>query len=376
MSSSPIAETSARLRGTCPDPRRRESKFLAATNQAGARIRAQGARHLEGDAAAAHCSTPHSRCFGRPTRAGRVRLLVRDITGDRDKLEPLVKGGAEMIEGDLANPASLDRATRDVDVVVSAVQGGPDVIVDGQVALAKAGKAIGVRRILPSDYALDLFKATPGEHAMFDMRAEADRRIAALELEQVNVFQGGFMDMFLPGHGAIDLDAGTINFFGDGNCKVEVTSVEDTARMVARVALDRTVPAGKFAFAGDRISFREAGRGLRSAVASACERAGQVGALQQAQGGGLMPRKSRRRPHNMGTVSCARCAPTGAIATITRCEITSAGRSAPRSCSQRTTRIRTRRDDRPHPGRGPHRYRWLRCGYAGGRRTRREVVSI
>ena len=34
----------------------------------------------------------------------------------------------------------------------------------------KAGKANGVRRILPSDYALDLFKATPGEHAMFDMR--------------------------------------------------------------------------------------------------------------------------------------------------------------------------------------------------------------
>ncbi len=28
------------------------------------------------------------------------------------------------------------------------------------------------------------------------------------------------------------------------------------------------------------------------------------------------------------------------------------------------------------PGEGPHRYRWLRCGYAGGGRPRREVVSI
>jgi uncharacterized protein YbjT (DUF2867 family) len=188
----------------------------------------------------------------------RVRLLVRHTAGSRDKLEPLVKAGAEVIEGDLADPASLDRATRSVDVIVSAVQGGPDVIVDGQAALAKAGKANGVRRILPSDYALDLFKATPGEHAMFDMRAEADRRITALGLEQVNVLQGGFMDMFLPGHGAIDLDKGTISFFGDGNIEVEVTSVEDTARMVARVALDRSVPAGKFACAGDRITFREA----------------------------------------------------------------------------------------------------------------------
>ena len=201
----------------------------------------------------------------------RLRLLVRDITGNKEKLEPLVKGGAELIEGDLADAASLDRATHGIDVIVSAVQGGPDVIVDGQVALAKAGKANGVRRILPSDYALDLFKATSGEHAMFDMRAEADKRIAALGLEQVNVLQGGFMDMFLPGHGAIDLDAGTITFFGDGNLKVEVTSVEDTARMVARVALDRSVPSGKFAFAGDRISFREAGAIVAEATGQSIE---------------------------------------------------------------------------------------------------------
>ncbi len=67
------------------------------------------------------------------------------------------------------------------------------------------------------------------------------------------------MELFTPGMGAIDLDRGTVGFFGDGERPIEVTSVEDTARMVARVALDRDVPAGKFAFAGDRISFRQAG---------------------------------------------------------------------------------------------------------------------
>ena len=190
-----------------------------------------------------------------------VRLLVRGSHDDskRKALEPLLARGAEVIEGDLSDPASLDRATRGVDVIVSAVQGGPEVIVDGQVALAAAGKRNGVRRILPSDYALDLFKATPGEHPMFDMRAAADARIAELGLEQVNVLQGGFMDLFLPGKGAIDLDAGTVQFFGDGDRPIEVTSVEDTARVVARVALDRDVAPGKFAFAGDRVSFRQAG---------------------------------------------------------------------------------------------------------------------
>ena len=189
----------------------------------------------------------------------RVRLLVRNVAGKKAILDPLAANGAELIEGDLADPASLDRATRGVDVIVCAVQGGPDVIIDGQVALAEAGRRNGVRRILPSDFALDLFKATPGEHMMFDLRATADARIGEIGLEQVNVLQGGFMDLFLPGRGAIDLEAGTVGFFGGGNRPIEVTSVEDTARMVARVALDRDVQAGKFAFAGDRVSFREAG---------------------------------------------------------------------------------------------------------------------
>ena len=189
----------------------------------------------------------------------RVRLLVRDTGAKKVMLDPLAAKGAELIEGDLADRASLDRATHGIDVIVSAVQGGPDVIIDGQVALAEAGKRNGVRRILPSDYALDFFKATPGEHMTFDMRAKADARIADIGIEQVNVLQGGFMDMFMPGNGAVDLDAGTVSFFGEGDLPIEVTSVEDTARMVARVALDRTVAAGKFAFAGDRISFREAG---------------------------------------------------------------------------------------------------------------------
>ncbi len=136
-------------------------------------------------------------------------------------LDPLAAMGTGLIEGDPADAPSRDRATQGVDVIVSAVQGGPYVIIDGQVALAQAGKRNGVRRILPSDYGLDLFKATPGEHAAFDARRTADERIAARGLEQVNLLQGGFMDMFLPGRGAIDIEAGTAGFFGDGNMPIE-----------------------------------------------------------------------------------------------------------------------------------------------------------
>ena len=146
----------------------------------------------------------------------RLRLLVRGgDAGKRVALNPLLARGAEIIEGDLADRASLDRATQGVDVIVSAVQGGPGVIVDGQVALAEAGRRNGVRRILPSDYALDLFKATPGEHPLFDLRRTADEAIAAIGIEHVHVLQGGFMELFGPGMGTFDHEAGTVTFWGD-----------------------------------------------------------------------------------------------------------------------------------------------------------------
>jgi uncharacterized protein YbjT (DUF2867 family) len=190
----------------------------------------------------------------------RLRLLVRssDDAGKKAALKPLLERGAEVVEGDLADPAALDRATQGIDVIISAVQGGPDVIIDGQVALATAGKRNGVRRILPSDYGMDLFKATPGEHMMFDLRRKADEAIAAIGIEQVNVLQGAFMEMFGPRMGTIDHDAGSVTFWGDGSQVIDCTSVESTALMVAHVALDRKVGGGKFAFAGDRIAILDA----------------------------------------------------------------------------------------------------------------------
>ena len=206
--------------------------------------------------------------------AARLRMLLRaaDSATRKDAVRQMIQAGAEVVHGDLADRSSLDRATQGVDVIISAVQGGPDVIIDGQVALAEAGKRQGVRRILPSDYALDLFKATPGEHLMFDLRRQADEAIAGIGVQHVHVLQGAFMAMFGPGMGTFDYDKATVSFWGDGTRPIEVTSVEDTARMVARVALDRSVKSGKFAFAGDHISILEAARVIEAQTGRAFNR--------------------------------------------------------------------------------------------------------
>ena len=203
-----------------------------------------------------------------------LRLLVRPATlADPDKrtgLDPLVERGAEPVEGDVTDPSSLDRATAGVDVVVSAVQGGREVVVDGQVALARAATKSGVRRILPSDFALDLFKATPGELFPFDLRREANEEISSMDIERVHVLNGAFLDGLAAGGGIVNFDdeAGVASFWGSGGERFEATTVDDTARYAARAAVDPSVPSGKFAVAGDWISYgdivsaveRESGR--------------------------------------------------------------------------------------------------------------------
>jgi uncharacterized protein YbjT (DUF2867 family) len=74
-----------------------------------------------------------------------LRLLVHQATPtDPDKAAALTGftgRGATLVEGDLSDPVSLNAATGGIDVVISAVQGGHDMIVDGQVALARAAHA-------------------------------------------------------------------------------------------------------------------------------------------------------------------------------------------------------------------------------------------
>ena len=71
-----------------------------------------------------------------------LRLLVRDIPSSAQQkalsLNAIARAGATIVRGDLGDAAALDAATTGIDVVVSTVQGGPDVIVEGQVMGATA----------------------------------------------------------------------------------------------------------------------------------------------------------------------------------------------------------------------------------------------
>ena len=199
-----------------------------------------------------------------------VRLLVRPggRTGDERarRLESLRQRGADIFEGTLADHPGLDAATRGVDVVVCAVQGGPGVMVDGQVALAKAAALNGARRILPSDFGPDLFKATPGDNAWFDLKREADEAIAGTGLEHVHVLSGVFMDGLLGPHGGLfDHDDRTLAHWGTGQEPFPATSVDDTARYASTAAVDPALRSGKFSVAAEQLTLDRAAHAVESA---------------------------------------------------------------------------------------------------------------
>jgi nucleoside-diphosphate-sugar epimerase len=189
-----------------------------------------------------------------------VRLLLRaSAHHDPDKaeaVEALVSRGAVVVTGDVTDPSSLDQATASVDVVVSALQGGPEIIVDGQVALAESAVRAGVRRFVPSDFAIDLFSAPEGA-PQFAMRRRAASAIDALPLEVVHVLNGAFMDMMLDPKtaGIVDLENGTASVWGTGDEPFNLTTVEDTARFTARIATDPADVSGVRYVSGAETTF-------------------------------------------------------------------------------------------------------------------------
>ena len=187
----------------------------------------------------------------------RVRVLVRDPS--RPDVASLAGDRVELVAFDALGASDAERAAavRGAYAVVSTLQGGPDVIVDGQLALLRAAKAAGARRFIPSDYSYNIFDLPEGVNVNSDWR-RALSRAAATEVtgsfEVVHVLQGIFADRGVLGFlGLLDESSAVVRYWGDGTTPIDWTTWEDTARFVAAAALDeRPLPAHLFV-AGDRM---------------------------------------------------------------------------------------------------------------------------
>jgi len=190
------------------------------------------------------------------------RALVR--SGSRQKVASLSERGAEIVEVDLEGPGgseALSKALTGAFSVVSALQGGADVIVDAQTRLLEAAKHTGVRRFIPSDFSYNMFGLFDGDNINTDLRLFFARHAkqARGNVEVVHVLNGCFLDRrvlfgFL---GAIDPVSRRTFLWGDGKAKMDFTTYEDTARFTAQAAVDPGPLPVEFNVAGDTLDFPE-----------------------------------------------------------------------------------------------------------------------
>ncbi|MFC5183781.1 NmrA family NAD(P)-binding protein [Actinomadura harenae] len=188
-----------------------------------------------------------------------VRAMVRPGADaeKRGALTALRSRGLEVVEGDITDPIEqLAASIGDAATVVSAVQGGPDVIVDGQANLARAAAKAGAGRFIPSDFAVDVTKLDDGDNFMIDWRRRAATEYADAGLEVVSVLNGAFYEVMVGFMGLVDWDRGTLSHWGDPDQPLDMTSVPDTAAYTAAVALDPEA-TGTLRFAGEVLSMRQ-----------------------------------------------------------------------------------------------------------------------
>ncbi|SDM04930.1 NmrA family NAD(P)-binding protein [Nonomuraea jiangxiensis] len=193
-------------------------------------------------------------------RGATVRALVRPgAAGEKQRvLDALRAKGVQLVEGDLTD--SVDRlaaAVGGASAVVSAVQGGPEVIVEGQANLLRAAERAGAARFVPSDFAIDITRLDDGDNFMIDWRRQAAARFAGSPLGVLSVLNGAFIEVMMGFMGLVDWDNGTFSHWGDLDQPLDVTTVQDTADYTAAAVLDPAwADGGTVRFAGEVLSMR------------------------------------------------------------------------------------------------------------------------
>lgn len=212
-----------------------------------------------------------------------VRTLVRaSNTEGRRRLEE--RSGVDVVVGAIGDSAdTLVPALEGADIVISAVQGDPEVLIEGQANLARAAEKAGVPRWIPSDFSYDLYKVDDGDNAFSDIRRKAASAYDDITVRPTSVLPGAFLEsVSQPYFEVVDWEAGTFSYWGDGDEPIEFTSYADTAEFTAEVALDPQ--AGRFVrIAGNVLTWLELHQALNRASGRRLElrRLGSIGDLEK-----------------------------------------------------------------------------------------------
>jgi nucleoside-diphosphate-sugar epimerase len=191
-----------------------------------------------------------------------VRALIRP-EGTIDpkkqlKLDELKSKGVSFVEGDLLNPSSLRAACEGVEAIVSAVSGDEEMMVKGQINSIEAAAERGVRRMIPSDFSVDYRKLDWGDNYNLDMRKKVFSALESSSLDYTLILNGCFADILFGSFlNIFDFTAGTFSYWGDGNTAFDITTTDDTAKLIAEAIADPVMANEVLQVAGDVLTMKQ-----------------------------------------------------------------------------------------------------------------------
>jgi len=201
-------------------------------------------------------------CGGTGLLGGRIaerlaeqRVPFRALVRDGSTFEP---PGADVVRGDLRDPASLDAALAGVDTVVTTVTamtrllaGGEKTTIDatdnhGTRNLIEAAERAGVTRFLYISFAAI---QPQDSYPLGRAKWENEERLRASTMREIILKPDAFQEVWLGPAVKIELEKGRMIVFGRGDNPIPYVAVDDVAEAAVRI-LVAADPPRSLAFGG------------------------------------------------------------------------------------------------------------------------------
>ena len=143
----------------------------------------------------------------------------------------------------------LHKGLEDTSVCICCYGGDIKALNDGQKALIDACIACGVGRYIAADFSSDFRLLKQGDFPFKDFQLEIHDYLSRQQehITGVHILNGGFMEALTsPFMNIIDSDTDTFRYWGTGDELWDMTSVNDVAGFVAKVARDQSDSAKGF----------------------------------------------------------------------------------------------------------------------------------
>jgi len=183
-----------------------------------------------------------------------VRALVR-ATSDQDKVDGLRKCGAEIVQGDLREPASLDAACQGVTAVISTASSMPfsyqpgendiqSVDTKGQINLIDAASASGVKHLIYTSFTMD------NEFPLRNAKRKVEKHLKTSGLAYTILRAGYFMEVWLSPAVGFDAENANAQIYGTGENPISWISFLDVAKFAVQCLDNPTAANATFDVGG------------------------------------------------------------------------------------------------------------------------------